>query len=414
MCHPLDERFAAACQRLIPVLPRLVERPWGGAGLAAYKNFETPHDGARYGEAFEVSAWDADRETAANPSWVQLPGGGTALLTELLDHCGAAILGPHLATTYGARLPLLPKVLCVRELLSVQAHPPQRPEVYIILEAEPGATICLGWRQDVDSGELSAKLEAGRRLQVELLRLVSPRLDEADLGRLVSQRLGSGAQTRELCEGVVTAAGQAASASKIEAAIGGLRELYWEVLERLGEVKVGAGQVIYNAAVGGDSRFPDAEVHALGNPACREILCLEVRLPGTTYRAWDHCRYPLRPVDVGKALSSMPLEGRCPESFIVAPQPVDGYPGVTRSVANGLFIIDHIEVTGAPCTAPGAAELRTLHGVGGDVTVTAQDGTPLGELRRGQCAVVPACLGELVFSGAAAKVVQVTVPGPIN
>ena len=48
--------------------------------------------------------------------------------------------------------------------------------------------------------------------------------------------------------------------------------------------------------------FDGAEVHALGNPEGREILALEIRRPGPTFRAWDNVRFPVRDVDVDAAL----------------------------------------------------------------------------------------------------------------
>jgi hypothetical protein len=402
--------LARTCAALIPVLPRLVERPWGGSTLPAYKGVDSAKPGAIYGEAFEVSAWDADPETAANPSLVRLSDGAIVPLTALLDVAGETILGTRLASAHGCRIPLLPKVLCVRELLSVQAHPPGRPEVYVVLEAEQGATLRLGWRGNVEAQELGRRLAKGRELQVKLAALVSPKLSEADLGRLISSRLGSGADHLELCAGLFEVLGPTNHSQEIEDALRDLRELYWHVLDLLCEVEARQGQVIYNATSSGEPRFPDAEVHALGNPLGKELLCLEVRLPGTTYRAWDHCRYPLRPVDVSTALSSMPLKARSPESFIAKPSPLAGYPGVSRSVENGLFVIDHVELRGAPVRAPAGSFLRTLHGVDGKIVARSSSGEIVGELGRGQCAIVPASLGDIVFEATCGSLIQVTVP----
>jgi len=64
--------------------------------------------------------------------------------------------------------------------------------------------------------------------------------------------------------------------------------------------------LIYNAnpeavsAATGRSR--SAEVNALGNPQGKGFLALEIRRPGPTFRAWDHVRFPLRPIDVDKTL----------------------------------------------------------------------------------------------------------------
>ena len=59
--------------------------------------------------------------------------------------------GADFVARHGKRWPLLPKTLAVAELLSVQAHPPGNTEVYVIIAADAGATIRLGFKTDVDA-----------------------------------------------------------------------------------------------------------------------------------------------------------------------------------------------------------------------------------------------------------------------
>jgi mannose-6-phosphate isomerase len=53
-------------------------------------------------------------------------------------------------------LPLLAKYIFTSERLSIQVHPPEKTECWYVLQAEPGATIGLGLRQDVSRDELRA------------------------------------------------------------------------------------------------------------------------------------------------------------------------------------------------------------------------------------------------------------------
>jgi hypothetical protein len=131
------------------------------------------------------------------------------------------------------------------------------------------------------------------------------------------------------------------------------------------------GQVIYNAnpeAVSAATGRPrSAEVHALGNPQGKEILALEIRRPGPTFRAWDHARFPLRPIDVDKTLDALNLQATRPADFIVTPRPLAGCPGVFRSVQSEWFVVDHLRPRppGLQCTrctlsaVPWSSEPRT-------------------------------------------------------
>ena len=117
--------------------------------------------GRPFGESFEISADDGDDEARLHPSVLALADGSTITLPALLAVHADALLGEAFVQRYGRRFPLLPKLLDVAELLSVQAHPPGNTEVYVIVDAEPGATIRLGFAVDVDAGIWTA--EARRR-----------------------------------------------------------------------------------------------------------------------------------------------------------------------------------------------------------------------------------------------------------
>ena len=84
------------------------------------------------------------------PSTVAHPRGDRALLTDLLVSQDVAILGAAVLASEGLRLPLLPKFLDVSGLLSVQAHPPGNPELYVVLEADAEAALYLGFKAQLD------------------------------------------------------------------------------------------------------------------------------------------------------------------------------------------------------------------------------------------------------------------------
>ena len=198
--------------------------------------------------------------------------------------------------------------------------------------------------------------------------------------------------------------------------LGALRRVYWEVLELMNEIPVTAGQVIYNAtperiaAARGITR--SAEVHALGNTQGREIVALEVRKPGVTYRAWDNVRFPLREVDAAAAVAALNLERTEPAEFVVARVPVRGRPGVSRSVDSSEYRLEHLEPTALASIDVPASAPHSLHVLAGAVTGYATDGAVVGRLARGDSAIVPVGVGAYRVAADAepAEVLKVDVP----
>jgi mannose-6-phosphate isomerase len=58
--------------------------------------------------------------------------------------------------TDGADLPLLAKYIFTSERLSIQVHPAEKTECWLILDAEPEATVGLGLKREVSADELRA------------------------------------------------------------------------------------------------------------------------------------------------------------------------------------------------------------------------------------------------------------------
>jgi mannose-6-phosphate isomerase class I len=401
----------AACL-LKPQRDNLVERPWGGDRLCALKRL--PSSGRPIGESFEISADDSDDEARLHPSVLALADGSTITLPALLAVHADALLGEGFVRRHGRRFPLLPKLLDVVELLSVQAHPPGNTEVYVVLDAEPGATIRLGFAVDVDADTWAARLAGGRQDQKRLLELLgedSPGELQALLQPWLARRT---AQPAEIETALRARLADASAWSEVEARLATLRETYWAVLDSLNAIPVKAGDVVYNAnparIAAASGKPASAEVHALGNPERRSVLALEIRRPGPTMRAWDNVRFPLRDLDIEGALEALNLAATRPAEFIVEPKLVR--PGVRRSVDCEYFRLEHLDPTPSLAVDVPASAPHCLHALAGRVGVQRSGGGELGTLESGESAFVPVRVGadRVVAEEAPAALVRVTVP----
>ncbi len=230
---------AKACVRGIIRLRcnNLVERPWGGLRMLDYKGCAPLPDqkritGMGVGEAFEVAACNSDPESNAYPSRVCLPDGSQITLPELLQAAGREILGTALHARFGGEIPLLPKTLDIEELLSVQAHPPGNTELYVIIDAEPGASIRLGFRSNVDPDALRAQLSAGRRRQQQLLNLLRDKLDQNALQDILAPAFAD--RNGHMDKAIAKLKPLAATGADIDEITEILHELksdYWHVLD---------------------------------------------------------------------------------------------------------------------------------------------------------------------------------------
>jgi mannose-6-phosphate isomerase class I len=405
-----------ASRLVIPERDNLVERPWGGTRLKAFKGLRAGgRSGERaIGESFELAADDADDEARRHPSVLTLADGSTITLPALLAVHADTMLGESFVRRHGRRYPLLPKLLDVGELLSVQAHPPGNTEVYVIVAADPGATIRLGFAADVDAAVLAEQLAAGRREQqrlLELLAAVSPEKLQESLRPWLARRK---AGTRRFAAMLKPKLAAGTRLKDVETCLAALHGVYWSVLDALNAIPVAAGDVIYNAnparVVAAGGRPASAEVHALGNPEGRGVLALEIRRPGPTFRAWDNVRFPLREIDVDAALGALNLGATRPSEFVVQPKGVR--PGVRRSVDCEYFRLEHLAPTKAQPVDVPASPPHSLHALAGRVTVRGAAGLELGALERGQSALVPVGVGayRVVAVKESAELVRVELP----
>jgi mannose-6-phosphate isomerase class I len=414
--HVLDELASS----LIRVeRDNLVERPWGGGWIERFKQIEAGEAGAGlpWGEAFEISAFAADEEAGRYPSRFRFDDGSQIDLPTLLEAQAGKLLGPAFTARYGSAFPLLPKTLNIKELLSVQGHPPGHTEVYIIIDAEPGATLRLGFNRDIDPSVFTRELAAGMEHQDRLLELLGSGTDAQAVHRIVAPWLAQRDANANAIVGSLATCAAPGSADLTEAAsvLKELKALYWRVLDSMNAIPVEPGQVIHNATpqrlleTGGGKA--SAEVHALGNPDRREILALEIRRPGPTFRAWDNVRFPRRAVDVTAAVAALNLRATSPEEFLVERRPVPGREGVFVSVDCDYFGVEHLMPDRTLAVNVPASPPHSLHCLAGAVDVSDARGRRIGHLERGESALVPAGVGAYVVESAeAAEVVRVTLP----
>ncbi len=139
--------------------PQLRELIWGGHALVErFNKAGDPH--AAIGESWECY----DSNLVVNGA---LRGRTIAQLRETL---GTSLTGN---ADPGVLFPLLTKLIDARAALSVQVHPPDayarshehqpfgKTECWHILEADPDATIVLGWNRDTSRAEYLARVKDG-------------------------------------------------------------------------------------------------------------------------------------------------------------------------------------------------------------------------------------------------------------
>jgi mannose-6-phosphate isomerase len=146
---------------LYPLLiePKLVPAIWGGDALVErYGKAGDP--AAKIGESWEC--WDENRVRNG------LHAGKT--IAALRAELGSALMGKIDAQRL---FPVLTKLIDARAALSVQVHPSDgyaqrvegqpfgKTECWLILEAEPGATLVLGWNRATDRAEFERRVADG-------------------------------------------------------------------------------------------------------------------------------------------------------------------------------------------------------------------------------------------------------------
>ena len=145
--------------------PKLSHKLWGGGGLAEFLDVQSQGD-EPLGEVWLVYADN------------RISNGDLAgkTLAEAAEAHGADLLGSISTKRYGSQFPLLAKFIGADKPLSVQVHPDDgyakereagsgylgKTEAWVILEAEPDATIVWGFKDDLSKEEVRGAIQAER------------------------------------------------------------------------------------------------------------------------------------------------------------------------------------------------------------------------------------------------------------
>lgn len=397
-----------------------VERPWGGMSIRSFKGLcpllnQVAVSGMGLGEAFELSAWDEDAESKMHPSLLRFDDGSEVTLPELLRVRAQDFLSEEFITSYGKAFPLLIKTLDIKELLSVQGHPEGNTELYIIIDAEPGATLRLGFRENIQLELLQKNLLKGRFQQETLLKTLDPIMSQSELQEIlqpwISQRkasfsaliVNSNIRDVELW-------------LSVEEILIELKVLYWQVLDSMNVIPVKPGQVIYNAnpqrLLGQTGKLATAEVHALGNPENKEILALEIRRPGVTFRAWDNVRFPIREIDISSAFEVLNLQKTKANEFIVEPKKVNNRPGTFCSLDNDIFCVEHLRPNEKVSVLVPEMSPHYLYAIRGRARFFGVNDSEIGILEQGESAIISKAIGSyrVESMGPETEIIKVSLP----
>jgi len=146
--------------------PLLKAKPWGGRNLQRLFGHELP-PGEKIGESWVLSARGSDSNLIVSG---ELSG---RTLAEAIAQDPVALLGKGAVEACGTRLPVLAKFLDANELISIQVHPddsaaaafgepdPGKEEVWLVVEARPGASLILGVSRRISCDELISALGHG-------------------------------------------------------------------------------------------------------------------------------------------------------------------------------------------------------------------------------------------------------------
>lgn len=148
----------------IKFMPLFKDYLWGGQNL---RRLGKSFPGSKAAESWEISAHPDGMSLAANG-----PFTGKSL-AELVSDYGSAFVGSLSQTQYGLRFPLLIKLIDAADILSVQVHPHDayaaqhekdqgKTEMWLILEAEPGAVIIYGFRDSISQEGFLDALAKGK------------------------------------------------------------------------------------------------------------------------------------------------------------------------------------------------------------------------------------------------------------
>lgn len=143
--------------------PLLKRKIWGGERLAA-KSTEHLHD---IGESWEISAVEDNISVVSNGLLADND------LQELIEVYMGELVGDKVYEQFGIEFPLLIKYIDATDNLSVQVHPDDetarerhnaygKTEMWYVVDADPGASLILGFNRETDKSEYLQALHADR------------------------------------------------------------------------------------------------------------------------------------------------------------------------------------------------------------------------------------------------------------
>lgn len=132
--------------------PILKEKIWGGQVLKQYG--KPVNEGQNIGESWELVDYNQDISVVSDGALEEND------LSDLLEVYMGDLVGDAVYERFGNRFPLLFKFINAEDRLSIQVHPDDdtawerhrdsgKTEMWYVLEAQPGATLVLGFSQDV-------------------------------------------------------------------------------------------------------------------------------------------------------------------------------------------------------------------------------------------------------------------------
>ena len=144
--------------------PILKDKIWGGTKLENIFGKATESD--KLGESWELSGIENDESVVVNGF---LAGNN---LTELIEIYMGDLVGDKVYDTYGLSFPLLFKLIDANENLSIQVHPGDevaaerhnsfgKTEMWVVLNADKGAELIIGFTKDFTQEEYVAALDNG-------------------------------------------------------------------------------------------------------------------------------------------------------------------------------------------------------------------------------------------------------------
>jgi len=144
--------------------PILKDKIWGGTKLENL--FSKPTESDKLGESWELSGYDGDDSVVING----FLAGNT--LSELIEIYMGELVGDKIFDEYGLSFPLLFKLIDANENLSIQVHPGDevaaerhnsygKTEMWVVLDADKGAELIIGFAKDCTRDEYLDALEAG-------------------------------------------------------------------------------------------------------------------------------------------------------------------------------------------------------------------------------------------------------------